>query len=211
MILLLPLLMSYQLIGEATHEWLGIGMFLLLVFHHLLNLYWHKNLCRGKYSWLRASVALIDMLLCFIMVSLAVSGIIMSKHIFIFLPIEGGSGWARTIHMIASYWGFALMSIHLGMHWNMILGLINRTIWKNERAVWRTIGSKVAVMALCCYGAYAFIKRQLGEYMLLKTEFVFFDFEEPVILFLLDYLAILGFYVWVGYCLSLALKKLRTS
>lgn len=38
MIVLLPFLMSYQLIGEATHEWFGIGMFLLLVFHHLLNL-----------------------------------------------------------------------------------------------------------------------------------------------------------------------------
>lgn len=211
MIVLLPFLMSYQLIGEATHEWFGIGMFLLLVFHHLLNLHWHKNLCKGKYNWLRASVALIDVLLCFIMVSLAVSGVIMSKHIFIFLPIEGGSGWARMIHMIASYWGFALMSIHLGMHWNMILGLINRTIWKNERAVWRTIGSKVAVMVFCCYGVHAFIKRQLGDYMLLKTEFVFFDFGEPLLFFLADYAAVILLFASLGYYFSKLLKTIKKT
>lgn len=199
MIGLLPFLMSYQLIGEATHEWLGIGMFLLLVFHHILNLHWYKHLFNGKYSWIRASVTLIDVLLCFIMVSLSVSGIIMSRHLFTVLPISGGSGWARTVHMVASYWGFAFMSLHLGMHWSMILSLINRTIWKNERAVWRTIGSKVAVMVLCCYGVYAFIKRQLGDYMLLKTEFVFFDFGEPLLFFLADYAAVIFLFACFGY------------
>ena len=29
MVLLLPLLMAYSLVGEAAHEYLGIGMFLL--------------------------------------------------------------------------------------------------------------------------------------------------------------------------------------
>ena len=31
MTLLLPLLMAYSLVGEAAHEYLGIGMFLLFV------------------------------------------------------------------------------------------------------------------------------------------------------------------------------------
>ena len=209
MIVLLPFLMSYQLIGEATHEWFGIGMFLLLVFHHLLNLHWHKNLCKGKYSWLRASVALIDVLLFLDMVSLAVSGIIMSRHLFTFLPIGSGSGWARTIHMIASYWGFAFMSIHLGMHWNMILGLINRMIWKKENSVWRTIGLRGVVIVLGCYGVYAFIKRQLGDYMLLKTEFVFFDFGEPLLFFLADYAAVMLLFASLGYYISKLLKIIK--
>ena len=38
MVLLLPLLMAYSLVGEAAHEYLGIGMFLLFISHHILNI-----------------------------------------------------------------------------------------------------------------------------------------------------------------------------
>ena len=35
----LPLLMAYGLIGEAAHEWIGMGMFVLF----LLHLVWNKK------------------------------------------------------------------------------------------------------------------------------------------------------------------------
>ena len=47
MVLLLPLLMAYSLVGEAAHEYLGIGMSLLFVAHHILNVAWWKHLLRG--------------------------------------------------------------------------------------------------------------------------------------------------------------------
>ena len=50
MVLLLPLLMAYSLVGEAAHEYLGIGMFLLFIVHHILNLAWWKHLLRGRYT-----------------------------------------------------------------------------------------------------------------------------------------------------------------
>lgn len=30
-------LMTYERIGQAAHEWLGIGSFFLFVLHHILN------------------------------------------------------------------------------------------------------------------------------------------------------------------------------
>jgi len=36
----LLLLMSYSLIGEAAHEWIGMGMFLLFIAHLILNRKW---------------------------------------------------------------------------------------------------------------------------------------------------------------------------
>lgn len=33
----MPILMAYMLVGEAAHEWIGMGMFLLFLLHHLLN------------------------------------------------------------------------------------------------------------------------------------------------------------------------------
>ena len=37
MTVLLPLLMAYTLVGEASHEWLGMAMLALFVLHHALT------------------------------------------------------------------------------------------------------------------------------------------------------------------------------
>ncbi len=63
---------------------------------------------------------------------------------------------------------------------------------------------------IASYCAYAFVKRDIGDYMLLKSQFVFFNFEEPLILFLLDYLFIMGTFVWVGHYLRIALQRIST-
>lgn len=31
----LIVLMSYELVGQAAHEWLGIGMFVFVILHHI--------------------------------------------------------------------------------------------------------------------------------------------------------------------------------
>ena len=50
MTVLLMLLMAFELIGRTAHEWIGAGMFVLFILHHILNLKWSKNLFHGKYS-----------------------------------------------------------------------------------------------------------------------------------------------------------------
>lgn len=145
------------------------------------------------------------MLCC--MVGSMVSGIVMSRHVFATLPIEGGSSWARTVHMICAYWGFVIMSLHLGFHWAMMMGM-GRKMFKKPSKVRKRILRGIA-FAIAAYGIYAFHVRQIGEYMLLKTPFVFFDFEEPLIFFFLDYLAVMGLFVCIGHYLSLFLKKLK--
>ena len=62
-------------------------------------------------------------------------------------------------------------------------------------------------MVIAVYGVYAFWKRDIGNYMLLKTEFVFFNYEEPLIFFFLDYLAVMGLFIFAGYYISRFLKK----
>ena len=47
MVLLLPILMAYSLIGEAVHEWAGIAMSLLFIMHHVLNWRWYKSILKG--------------------------------------------------------------------------------------------------------------------------------------------------------------------
>lgn len=44
MTMLLLLLMAKQLTGEAAHEWMGVGMFILWIVHHILNFKWYAHI-----------------------------------------------------------------------------------------------------------------------------------------------------------------------
>ena len=124
MTVLLLLLMAYERVGAAAHEWLGIALFLLVVLHHVLNRKWSGNLLNGRYRPMRiAQTVLVALVLCAMLGSMA-SGIVLSRHALAFLPVRGGASWARTVHMLCGYWGFVLMGLHLGLHWGMILSLI---------------------------------------------------------------------------------------
>lgn len=119
-------LMGYQFWGDVAHEWAGAGMFVLFILHHALNGGWYKSLFRGKYSPARIFQLVIDLLVFLDMLGLMVSGVILSNHVFDFLPILGGMGFARTLHMLASFWEFLLMALHLGLHWNVFLGMARK-------------------------------------------------------------------------------------
>ena len=120
-VLLLPLLMAYSLAGEAAHEYLGIEMSLLFVTHHILNVAWWKHLLRGKYTPIRILGTVINLALVVIMLALPISGMILSRYVFRSLDL-GEAATARTVHLLASYWGLVLMSFHAGMHGNRIMG-----------------------------------------------------------------------------------------
>ena len=51
----------------------------------------------------------------------------------------------------------------------------------------------------------------MGEYLFGITSCIFFDLDEPIALFLLDYTAIMGLFVFAGHYLSLLLRKLGKS
>ena len=129
-----------------------------------------------------------------------VSGVILSRHALAFLPITEGRSFARNLHMISAYWGFALLSIHIGFHWSMIMGMVKKH-WKKAPAVpvWILWG---AAFLTAVYGAYASWKRGIWEYMFLKNQFAFFDFDEPLAIFLTDYIAVLALFVWCGHYAS---------
>ena len=90
-----------------------------------------------------------------------------------------------------------LMALHLGLHWKIVLGQFQQGK-KGKRpahiAVLTVLGAGVAVCGLS-----AFVRRQLPSYLFLQAQFAFFDFSEPVILFYLDYLAIMGLFIWLAH------------
>lgn len=198
-------LMTYELIGQATHEWIGVAIFILFIVHHILNRKWSTHLLKGKYTLYRMMQTVLVFGVLAAMIGAMVSGIILSRHVFSFLPINGGRSLARSIHMLSAYWGLVLMSLHLGFHWSMMMGMARKLVKKQSS--WRTWILRLAAFLIAGFGLWAFVKRQIGSYMLLRNQFVFFDFDEPLVFFLADYIAIMGLFVMIGHYFSEGLRR----
>lgn len=165
MTLLLPLLMAYSLIGENTHEVIGICMFVLFMAHHVINRKWWKGILppkrtrlsvqeecpvdipsvgevsgghfhrKGKYNAVRILNTVVNLFLAVFMILQPLSGILMSKYVLKEVTISGASSTLRTIHMTLAYWGFIMMSFHLGLHIRMISAKMKSHINKAIRIV----------------------------------------------------------------------------
>lgn len=201
----LLLLMSYSLLGEAAHEWIGTAMFALFITHHILNRKWWRNIFKGKYKAFRVLQTVLVILVLICMVGSMASGIVLSSYVFDWIRIRGFSSIARTAHMLCAYWGFVFLSLHLGLHWNMMMGITRKLVKRPLKlSKWILRGLAALIVG---YGIYAFIKRDFANYMFLHYHFAFFDFNEALALFLLDYIAIMGLFVCIGYYTSLILAK----
>lgn len=197
-------LMTYSLIGELTHEIIGTAMVVLFTIHHILNRRWFGALTKGRYTAFRVfQTGLVFALILSVLASV-VSGIMLSEHLYTFLHISKGASVARSVHMVCAYANYILMSLHLGVHWNAMISSINRKNKGGTRiGLWMP---RIIAAGIATYGVYAFMKRQIGEYLFLRTHFLYLDPTEPIIFFFIDYLAIMGLFVCLGHYFGKVLR-----
>lgn len=163
----LLLLMTYNLIGDAFHEWVGTGMLALFILHHILNRKWLGAVFRGKYPPYRILQTSLVLLVFLAMLGSMVSGILLSRYVFSFLPVGGGVSFARTLHLVCGYWNLVLMSLHLGLHWNMMLNMGKRLCKKPS--VVRAWALRVLGIAIAVCGAVLFWQEGIPGYLFLQT------------------------------------------
>ncbi len=111
---------AYLFPSDIIHEILGMALFLLWAVHITLNRRWYSSIFRGKYNARRIMQTVINCSILICVIFLMISGIILSNHVFTFLGIESGLGFARTAHLLASHWYYLFMSLHIGLHVGMI-------------------------------------------------------------------------------------------
>ena len=204
MTLALPVLMAYSLVGETLHEIVGSAMLVIFITHHILNRKATVVMFKGRQTPARIVNTALNIILFAVMILLPVSGIVMSKHLYTFLPTNGLSAIARTSHLLLSYWGLALLSLHLGLHADIWLNRL-----KKKKAAF--IPLAVVLTMIAAFGAYAFITKRIYEYMFLQTQFVFFDFDKPLILTFGEYLSIIVLFAWIGYWMKELLKLTNSA
>ena len=197
MTLLFFVLMAYHFTGDAVHEYLGFLLFIFFILHHILNFNWYKNIYKGKYNFNRILNTFINTMLFLCMAGLMISGILFSQRVLGFLNIHNSGMFTRRLHMISNSWAFIFMSAHLGMHWSMF---INKNFIKKQISI-------IIALFISVYGVISFIKRGLYNKMFLLVDFAFFDYEEPVIFFFMDYVSIMGLFIFITYFLKQISKE----
>ena len=195
----LLLLMSYQVTGEAGHEWTGIVMTVLMILHQILNRKWYAALFKGKYTPLRTVQTLVNaaLVICFVLTALC--GINMSVHAVPFLSEFMRASLGRRLHLTLSHWCFVLMGLHLGLHIPaMLKGIKSSNV--------RRIGFGCSILAAGA-GLWLFLKNSYPDYLFYRVPFAFIDYDKAVPLVLLEALLIAFFWVFIGAQLPKLLNR----
>lgn len=207
MTILLTLLMLQALMGKKLHEWIGIFMFLLFIIHHLINFNWHKNLLKGKYNTVRSIGAFVNAGILICMILSAVSGVLLSRYVFIFLDVSQGLSFARASHMICTHWLFVLTSFHLGMHLKVMKNYIEQSS-KRKLGIISGRELKILSIVVAIYGMKVFIETKLWQYMFYQVKFMFYDFNRMASNAYLDYISMMVLFAVIGYFVSDRMKKI---
>ena len=111
-------------------------------------------------------------------------------------------------HLFCAYWGFMLMSMHIGLHWRMIMGIMKSRMKKPCPAI---PGRCLRVLAagIALYGAYSFIHNRIPSYLFLQTHFVMYDFDATLLSVLRDELAMMELFLYLAYYVGGILQKTK--
>jgi hypothetical protein len=187
---------NYLFPADIVHEILGVGLFVLWGVHIALNRRWYGAIFRGNYNPYRVMQTIINCCILICTIFLMISGIILSNHIFTFLNIQGGLGFARIAHLLASHWYYLFMSLHIGLH-----------VGRLFQDITAKIIPRIILALVCAYGIYAFIARGVWKYLILRQQFFFFDLDRGYILFAIDYISIIILFATLSHLLAKSLKK----
>lgn len=209
---------NYLFPADIVHEILGVALLLLWTVHIALNRRWFGAMFKGKYNPYRVMQTVVNCGILICALFLMISGIILSNHVFTFLNIQAGLGFARVAHLLASHWYYLFMSMHIGLHVSMIANKIaQKKDAENEssnqeskpQSSARKIIFRIVLALACAYGLYAFIIRGVWKYLFLQQQFFFFDLERGYVLFALDYISIIILFAAISHLLAACLKKKR--
>ena len=81
---------------------------------------------------------------------------------------------------------------------------------KRRVIIWTYLFKGVVSLAgwLLIISIYAFVKRNIEGYLFLQTHFVFFDYSEPVVFYIIDYMTIMGLLIFLGYYMEKGLQSI---
>lgn len=203
--------LAYWWLNNISHEVIGTAMFVLLILHNVFNRWWYSALPKTR----RAAKSLVTLVLNFTllatMVTLLTTSVLISQSLFRDLAFGGAT--ARDIHILAAYWALVIVSIHLGLHWSIVMNtlrgllVIRQSSWPLQALM------RAAAVAVAAYGVLSSLENGIGSKLILVPTMQFWDFNENTIGFFIQHASIVGLFAVVAHYLMIALpsRKKRNS
>ena len=163
----LILVMATALIEDFAHEWLGIATMVLTLWHLWLNRHWWNALFKGRYNLRRTILLLLDVALVGLVAAMMVSALVISRHVFSWVPSLPGSAPARHVHLVCSQWLFVVAFAHCGMH---VPQSRVRRLWKKTPPVRAFV--VIILVAIAALGIWSLVDTQLVPSMLGQVRFL---------------------------------------
>jgi hypothetical protein len=130
--LLLTLFLMYEVkaTGEAIHEWLGVGIALVMIVHILLHWQWVLTVTQRFLTGLKAEPRVQYILNIGIFIgftTIIFSGLMISRSILPIFGLQGSNSWFwKWLHIQSADITFMLAALHIALHWQWIVNAARR-------------------------------------------------------------------------------------
>lgn len=195
---LLLLAMAYHWLGNAFHEFVGTGMFALVVAHNVFNRRWWGALAKPRPVRRDAFHTALSLLLLGAVLVLLVTSAMISETVLAFLSPTGGFT-VRQVHGFVGYWVLAIVAIHIGLRWAVVMAaarnLFGITAPNRVRSlVLRGVAIGIFAAGVHSAGALGVLPRLMFEMRL-----DWWNFEESVLGFFVHCLLFAGALIVIAH------------
>lgn len=209
MLVLVLLIMDYRFTGNVFHEIGTVVFALLLIFHNILNWRWYQVCIKGRQSLGRVILTVFNLLLLVAMVTVFVTGVLISQTVFAPLGIGSRSLFLHDLHQGAAYASLILVAIHLGLHWEMLIAKLKNWLDIDSSSLSWSITSRIVSIAIIAYGVYASFVNNIGANLFMQHVFAGWGAKPTLWKFLFDYFSIVGCYVGFTYYLMYFFRRFK--
>ncbi len=199
--------MAYWWMDNRTHEVIGTGMFALLVLHNGFNRRWYGGIRRTRRQAKPIATVGLNLTLVAAMVTLLITSVLISQSLFGCLAIGGPD--ARDMHILSAYWTLIVVTLHLGLHWSVVMNVVRNMAGIRKYRLLRTMLLRFIAAGIAACGVYSSFELDIGSRLLLIPTMQFWDFNADTAGFFLRIGSIAGLYVAIGHYGVTALQASR--
>lgn len=122
--------MNVSITGLVIHEWLGLGLGIVIIIHLLFH--WEWIVCAIKkflkaMSGVNRFKSILDILLCLDYVILGMTGVMISEVVLRSLGFHfTRSSFWRWLHVTSADWSIYLTGLHLAINWRWVVSISKR-------------------------------------------------------------------------------------
>lgn len=188
--------LAYNWLDNATHEIIGTAMFLLLVAHNIFNRRWYGTITKARRE-ARGMITrgmitkVINFSLLLTMLTLLITGMIISQTVFSFLPLASNFT-ARQVHTLVAYLALLIAAVHLGLHWSLIMDVVRGRLGITTPSSRRTYVLRALAVIIAAYGVHSLFAVNAGSKLFMQVTMEFWDFQNSTPAFFVHHFAIVG-------------------